>query len=359
MGGAQTDDRGIYRMYGLTAGRYRVATGRGDDAFMSNYMSRVNYKQVFHPDVTEPAKAIIVEVSEGSEANNVDIKLGPVMQTYSVSGRVIDGEKGLPVPNVRFGLQRNAGQRPEFVNVNAVSNAVGDFIAEGLIPGTYAIFLFQNISTEMRADSLTFEVVDQDVSDVVIKLTKGASLSGVVVLESEDKAVFQKVLETQLHAYVATKGSYGFGQSSNSQIAPDGSFRLAGLPAGTADISIGTQFGPPPKGFRILRVERDGVVNPRGVEIKEGEQITGLRVVVSFGNGTIRGVVKLENGSLPPGMLLLVKLTKPGDLGMRLPMAQVDARGHFLMEGIPTGQYVLSVTVPGPSGGHPRTIKQM
>ena len=361
MGGAQTDDRGIYRIFGLKAGRYKVATGRGDDAFMWNFMSsRVNYKQVFHPDVIEPAKAIIIEVSEGSEANNVDIKLGPVMQTFSVSGRVIDGEKGLPVPNIRFGLQRLAGERAEFVNVNAVSNAAGEFIAEGLIPGKYSIFLFQNISTEMRADSLTFDVVDEDVNDVVIKLTKGASLSGVVVLESEDKALFQTVLQLQIRAFVMSQGPSGFGQSSNSDIGADGSFRLPGLPPGTANISIGSPMGPPPKGFTIARVERDGVVNPRGIEVKEGEQITGLRVVVSFGNGIIRGVVKLENGSLPPGMPLFVRLAKPGDAGMRLQPVQVDARGHFLIDGIPPGQYELSVTVPvqGPDRAPPRRVKQ-
>ncbi len=179
------------------------------------------------------------------------------------------------------------------------------------------------------------------------------------MIETEDKALFQKVLEMRIRAFVMSKGSSsGFGQSSNSPIAADGSFRLAGLPPGTANISIGSMMGPPTKGFTIARVERDGVVNPRGVEVKDGEQITGLRVVVSFGNGIIRGVVKLENGSLPPGMQLFVRLTKPGETGMRLQPVQVDARGHFLMEGIPPGQYELSVTVPAPGGTQPRRVKQ-
>lgn len=322
--------------------------------------TRATYKQVFHPDVSEHSKAIIIEVGEGSEANNVDIKLGPAMQTFSVSGRVIDGEKGLPMPNIRFGLQRLAGQRPEFVNIPMASNTSGDFFAEGLIPGKYSIYLFQNISTEMRADSFSFEVVDQDVSDVVIKLTKGASLSGVIVLETEDKAVFQKLLEMQLRAYVAPAqgSSSSIGSSSSSPIAADGGFRLPGLPAGTANFSIGMSFGLPPKGFMISRVERDGIVLPRGVEIKEGENVTGLRVVIAFGNASIRGVVKLENGTLPPGMSLFVRLTKPGETAPRLQPVQVDARGHFLIEGIPSGQYELSIMVPALGGARPRSVKQ-
>ena len=357
--GAQTDDRGIYRAFGLRPGRYKVATGRGEDTFFGNYMpSRTTYRQVFHPDVTEHSKATIIEVSEGSEAKDVDIKLGAVMQTFSVSGRLID-EKGLPVPNIRFGLQRILAQRPEFTGSSMVSNVQGEFFAEGLIPGKYGIYLFQNVSTEMRADTFSFEIVDQDVTGVVIKLTKGASLSGVVVLETEDKAALEQLLKLQVRAYVAVKGSSGFGQSSFSQIAADGSFRLAGMPEGTANLALGTPGMPLLKGFTIARIERDGVAMPRGVEVKEGENVTGVRVFVSFGNAIIRGVVKLENGSLPPGMMMFVRVSKPGETGPGgIRPAQVDARGHFLMDGIPPGTYELTVMVPGASGSPPRRAKQ-
>ena len=65
------------------------------------------------------------------------------------------------------------------------SNAQGEFFAEGLVPGKYQIYLFQEMNNaDLRADPLTFEIVDQDVSNVVLKLSKGASLTGVVVIES-------------------------------------------------------------------------------------------------------------------------------------------------------------------------------
>jgi protocatechuate 3,4-dioxygenase beta subunit len=357
---AQTDDRGIYRAFGLRSGRYKVATGRSEDTFTGNYMpTRTTYRQVFHPDVTEHSKATIIEVTEGSEANNVDIKLGAVIQTFSVSGRVMDGEKGLPVPNIRFGLQRMVAERPEFMGSSLLSNAQGEFFAEGLIPGKYGIYMFQNISTEMRAEAFSFDIVDQDLTGVIIKLTKGASLSGVFVLESEDKAAFEQLQKLQVRAFVAVKGSSGFGQSSVSQIAADGGFRLAGLPGGTANLSLGAVNAPVVKGFTISRIERDGVVMPRGVEVKEGENLTGLRVFVAFGNAIIRGVVKLENGSLPPGMMMFVRVSKPGETGPGgIRPAQVDARGHFLMEGIPPGMYELTVMVPGLPGSPPRRVKQ-
>ena len=358
---AITDDRGIYRMYGLRPGRYKVATGRGENTFSGNFgRSRTSYKQVFHPDVTEEPKATVIEVSEGSEAANVDIKLGAAMETFSVSGRVIDGEKGLPVPNARFGLQRLAGERTEFVGTSVVSDAQGEFLIDNLIPGKYTIFMFQNVSTELRADSFSFDVIDQDVTGVVVKLVKGASLAGVVVLESEDKAVLQKLQQLQLRAYVMVQGVSSYSQGSTSPIAADGTFRLPGLSAGTANLVLNsTMGGMPPKGFAISRIERDGVVTPR-VEVKEGEQIAGLRVFVTFGSATIRGVVKFENGELPPGAQLYVRLMKPNQpgpgFGFRPP--PVDSRGHFLMEGIPGGDYELIVQVPSIAGSRPRTVKR-
>ena len=242
-----TDDRGIYRMYGLRAGKYKVGTGRGEDSYMAGYNeNRTSYRQVFHPDVSDQAKATIIEVSEGSEATNVDIKLGAALQTFSVSGRVIEAERGLPVPNIHFTLQRFSGPRPaEFINTSLISNAQGDFYTEGLVPGKYQVYLFQEMNADLRADTVSFEIIDQNVSDVTVKLTKGASLSGVIVFESEDKAAHQKLLQMRLRAQVAPKpgGPQYFGQSTMSPISPDGSFRLGGLPAGTANVVLTSVMG--------------------------------------------------------------------------------------------------------------------
>ena len=102
----------IYRMYGLRAGRYKVATGRSDETFNQGFsQQRATYKQIFHPDVTDQTKATIIEVTEGSEANDVDIKLGAALPTFSASGRLVDSEKGLPIPNLPFSFQRLVGQR--------------------------------------------------------------------------------------------------------------------------------------------------------------------------------------------------------------------------------------------------------
>jgi hypothetical protein len=95
----------------------------------------------------------------------------------------------------------------------------------------------------------------------------------------------------------------------------------------------------PPKGFTLARVERDGVVYSRGVPIKEGEQMTGLRVVVNYGTAILHGIVEVKNGTLPSSARIFVSLIKPGERLSNMRPAPVDARGRFIIEGIPAGTY--------------------
>jgi protocatechuate 3,4-dioxygenase beta subunit len=355
----QTDDRGIYRIFGLRPGRYKVAAGRSDDTFNSNYSERNIYRQVFHPNTDEQAKATVIEVSEGSEASNVDIALGRAMQSFSASGMAID-EKGMPVPNMRFGVQRRIDQRIEYVNSVTVSNSRGEFIIEGLIPGKYGIYVQPNQSGgDMRAEPLTFDITDQDIGGLTVRLSKGASLTGFVVLENEDKTLFAKLTELQLRAFAISTSGGGFASGGASPIGSDGSFRLVGLPGGTINFMLGAMNPFQSNGFIITRVEHEGIVTPSSrLEIKDGEQLTGVRVVITYGSATIRGMIKLENGSLPEGARILVRLAKPGETLPNFRPVTADARGHFLIEGLPAGTYEFSAMVSGSASGPPRTVKR-
>ena len=356
---AQTDDRGIYRVFGLSPGRYKVAAGRTDDnAFNFNTPERANYRQVFHPDATDDARATVIELSEGSEANNVDIALGPALRIFSASGVAVD-DKAMPVPNLRMEVQRKVGQRIEYVNAYSGSNSRGEFLIEGLIPGKYVISINADQSgSDMQADPLTFEIADQDIAGLTLRLSKGASLTGFIVIDNEDKSLLSKLREVQLRAIGMSSG--GAGHFSPSPIGPDGSFRLAGLPGGNINLMLGTMFNPVVKGFVIARVERDGIVTPSSrLEIKDGEQLTGVRVIVLYGTATLRGTVKLENGLLPEGARIMVRLAKPGETsGGGYRPAIADERGHFLLEGIPAGTYELSTTITGTLSTQPRTVKR-
>jgi len=98
-GDLRTDDRGIYRAFGLRAGKYYVSVGHNESLPGE---TRPPYRQTFYPSVTEFQKATLLEVTEGSETKNVDIVVGRAVSTFRVSGRVLDAETGKPLVNIKY-----------------------------------------------------------------------------------------------------------------------------------------------------------------------------------------------------------------------------------------------------------------
>jgi protocatechuate 3,4-dioxygenase beta subunit len=269
-GGFLTDDRGVYRMFGIAPGRYKVAVGQGQ-FFMSP--GRKSFTQTFYPDVSEMSKAGIVEVTEGSEVSNINITVGRPTHTFAVSGKVIDGENGQPIEGARFRLQWNTeGRRVSFGGNAARSNSKGEFKLENLTPGKYSIYLAPQMGINSGSGRAEFEIVDQDVSGLIVKTaTGGASLTGVVLLENpEDNVALSKL--HQLHVYAFIQNSPGL--ASSSAISSDGGFSFNNLQPGFLHISVGDPYRGIIKGFYVARIERNGIVEPRGMEVKSGDRIT-------------------------------------------------------------------------------------
>jgi hypothetical protein len=127
--------------------------------------------------------------------------------------------------------------------------------------------------------------------------------------------------------------------------------------SGTVNLAIRPSSDSALKGFVLSRIERDGVSSSQGIEVKEGEQVTGVRVIVNYGTARLRGVVTIENGPLPDGARIFVRLVKSGEaLNLRPP--SVDERGHFLVEGLPPGSYEITASIVGGSAKPPQSVKQ-
>ena len=340
----QTDDRGIYRMFGLRAGRYKVAVGQTDDGFNGARLpGGPGYQPVFYPNVTNADQAKIVELAEGDQATNIDIIMSRAPPGFAATGTIVNGETNQPINSVRVALQKMNDERNSFLPISAISNQKGEFRLENIPPGKYSIYLTQQENSEVRSDALEFQIVDQDVTGLVVRTLRGATVSGTVVVEgTNDPAVMAKVRQLRIYAWV--QGASNGGSGRPSLVSTDGSFRLAGLAAGIANFEIVGLDYSQPTGLLVSRIERDGVTVPRGsFDIKAGEQISGVRVVLSYGSGIVRGTVSFENGPPAPGMRFMVKLNKPGEKELRLPPREVDARGRFMLEGVPPGTYDLYV----------------
>jgi len=359
-GAFQTDDRGMYRIYGIPAGRYKISVGVAEQDVSANIrFGRVVYKRTFYPDATDPDAAKVVEVHEGTEATNIDITVGRNLPSFAASGKVVDGESGQPVINVTLGLRRVVnGREAGVMGLFTASNSQGEFRLENVTPGKYVVFISPQAGSEVRADVVPFEVIDQDVTGLLLKTLKALTITGNVTLDGAyDKSVFAKLAELRLQAYVRIETAYA-GSSQESHISADGSFRFGGLAPGTVNFLLTTQDGRTPVSFTILRVEREGVVQPRGVELKAGEETTGLKIIVSYGTGSIRGEVKVENGPLPQGGRIVVWIKKLGDTESNFRPYNLDARGHFLIEGVAAGSYELNVNANIPGRRTPPSAKQ-
>jgi len=215
--------------------------------------------------------------------------------------------------------------------------------------------------SDVRSEWVTFDILDQDANGLVVKTSKGgASLAGNVVIENtDDKTVLATLAQLRVQGYVQSQG----GSPNTGHMATinfDGSFFLNGLESGAAYLSLGAQDRNLLKGFTVSRIERDGIVQPRGIEIKPGDQITGVRMVVNYGSATVHGIINLANGELPAGARFFVQVTKPGERSSNIRPPQVDSRGHFIMEGLPGGTYDFTATVVGtaPSRTPRPTAKQ-
>lgn len=353
----QTDDRGIYRIYGLQAGSYKVSVGSEAGGFMRNG-GRGYFVRTFYGDTTDAAKAVTVELSEGAEASNLDIRLGHRGTTFSVSGRVVDSEKGEPL----------AGVRPMYGNVSKTNpnsgvfigglptNQRGEFRFDGLEPGHYTISVSSRIEGgDFYSEPIGFDIVDHDITNLELKAVRGLTISGVVAPESDSsRDTLSRVAGARIIASVnatnPTMRSQGWGL-----IAPDGSFRITGLSPGRVSLYIYSQTNPNSRRFSQIRVERDGVEQPSEFNLQAGQSISNLRVLISYGTGVLRGAVKFENGSPPANARSYVRIKKDGrNLEMGI---TVDARGHFRLNDIPAGNYEVTLNLgfstPLPAGQRP------
>jgi hypothetical protein len=64
-----TDDRGVYRIFGLPKSRYLLSAGgysKGEVGY---------FQKTYHPNVTDQSQAKVVEVGEGEEITGVNINV--------------------------------------------------------------------------------------------------------------------------------------------------------------------------------------------------------------------------------------------------------------------------------------------
>jgi hypothetical protein len=370
----QTDDRGIYRIYGLAPGRYRVSVGR-DPTARSAVGSKTYYARRFYPSTPDPGKAVPVDVTSGDEATSIDIALGKASSAYNVTGRVVDADTGKACPRTGIGwgytdvrTVDGSTSRTGSWSTGGQSDDGGNFHLDALMPGRYSAWaIVEDGDSGGYGEPATLEITDHDLAGVELNVSHGLSLSGTVVVDGEAGAAastgFHGLELFADYSFTADDPLGGSSRGRKALIAPDGSFMITGLRPGKIGLLLQTQYVPGPQGpsrtspqFWIVRIEGPGaVVHESGtavpsrfeyqdaIEIPEGTSLSGLRVILSRATAAVRGLVKIQGGELPAGVRLQVFYTRlsasdrPQNYG-----ADVDVNGRFSIDALAAGQYEFS-----------------
>ncbi|MBO0797969.1 MAG: hypothetical protein J2P31_04030, partial [Blastocatellia bacterium] len=183
------------------------------------------------------------------------------------------------------------------------------------------------------------EITDSGIDGLEVKLQPDSSISGSVVIEgANDPTITAKLSQARIGGFSKNQQPITLPREP-AKINADGSFRIAGLQPGKIYLSM-SRAAPNTGGFSIKRIERDGAPVQDGIEIGSGEHLSNIRVIVGYGNLTLRGEVKVIGGSLPPHIGIYVNLTRisESELGNTLG-AFVDGRGQFIYQNLIPGDY--------------------
>lgn len=342
---ARTDDRGIYRFFGVPPGRYSVSAG-GRRSWSGGTPAPFYYQQVYFPATPTAEEASLIDISSGSEAKNIDITLGERRNdpTFQASGRVINYLTRKPVTSVEIladplpdadGTSSGGNSQP------ATMTESGEFILTGLRPGRYQLRTFGDSSEGVDYATVEFTVSNADVDGLKIESSPGLSLGGRLVIEntSNDALPFRW---DELYLSISSEDrSTGASSNRGALVRPDGSFKVGGLRPGR--VYLGLYYRG--KGIGKLSVERGGIrlrgddpIRAGGLTLEAGDQIDGLLVTAVYGNCIVRGLVKRSRESWPDSTEIKVNYWRNDDTS-RVRFLRTDGRGRFLVEGLTPGEY--------------------
>lgn len=330
---ATSDDRGQYRLYNLSPGRYFVkAQGRGLMARLAGAMmagggpgrmgaagslgdgggfgrvgmmagldDAITYPPTYYPKAEFPEEAIPLQLAPGAEMGGIDFRLVPTT-TYSVRG-VVAGVTGEPMTGITV-TARRAGSKVTLAGATAFASAdarTGAFALRGLTPGRYELVAR---SMGMRRGAaqgagasgmLIADLGNAHLEGLTISLRPDVQIQGSVLLPKDNpEAQLERmriVLDGALPGPQRMARVDAEGRFQVSLAAADRpSFSLEGLPEGLyvktmklGGVDLTAQGAEPPSevlGEFQIQLGADGGTVTGTTRDATGKAIAGARVVL-------------------------------------------------------------------------------
>lgn len=387
-----TDDRGMYRIYGLAPGEYLVQASAsllpnanpregtaihqvtdadvqraqrllrepgstatiqpvkpmGADSARQSAPT-VTYAPVYHPAAIAVADATTIALGPREERSGVDVLLRMV-PTARVDG-VTAGPDGAPLGGVSLTMM-DPRPLPSGSLLSSLRNARSDqegrFVMTGLSPGRYTINAsgfpgqVSRVGSGDVPASVIWGMVDvsMDGRDVTtsIVLSPGPAVSGRMVFEGKvappDVTTVNLIL---LHTPISMGGGGG------RDIAPDGSFVFSSVAPGKYRLIVN---GRPPAGWLLKSAMVNGVdVSDIPLEIKPNENVDGAVVTFIDQRTEISGTMHDPAGKPAPEYTIVVYSADKRFWVPRTRRTQEvrpDADGRFVIRDLPAGDYLIS-----------------
>jgi hypothetical protein len=329
-GGADTNDLGEFRLYGLLPGQYFVEVEYRKGAFQA-YKSKQGYVPMYYPGVPDLGHAAPIVVRAGDEFSSAEITL-QTTHTVTLRGHMVSAMNGGGgVDGQVFLLPQNATSTGnDAVSHALASDSQGAFELLNVPPGAY--FLYALHGPERARQPIG--VVDTDIEGIVLTLTPGVEIRGRLRIEGKLDST-----STSFRIVLAPQNTRGFyGSVPTDSVKADGAFLLKGAYDNEYEINVSGL----PENWFLKSARLDGVdALTAGVTIDTKQAPGLLDILVSPNGATLDGVVSKDQQPFQGATVALVPDPPHRGETRLFKSTSTDQLGHFHLQGIPPGDYKL------------------
>ena len=357
----QTNDRGEYRIVGVSPGEYYVmAELRSYGEWMAFYENFP--KSTYYPGVTDPKSATPITVRASQDMSAVDIKV-PIVRTFKLYGSVMNPfGGGLSAGNGR--TSREVGsyylastdpdtiEDPILIGSRLTPSRNPDesiFEISGIMPGSYFLFPIWTQATSAM-DYITaripVQVVDHDIEGLHATLKLNGEIKGRLVVEGNAGTPALNNVRVGLRRKERLPTLVGGVALGSGQVSNTGDFTISNVPDSRFGLTV---TGIPPDAY-ISDVRQNG----RSV-FDEGVLANGtdapVEITINLQGGTVSGIVRdAASAPLARSAVTLIPAVAHRGNSQLYKRATTDANGQFTFRGVVPGEYKVFAWSAAPPG---------
>jgi hypothetical protein len=348
-GAAQTNDRGEYRLFWITPGRYYLSVAPSTRPlpgvpFFPGLNSN-KYPRTFYFGVTDATSVVAVDVQPAVELSGIDFRLKE-QATYRVRGQIVDSTGAQAAPrSVSISITPrepivNAGISMSGAPYNASDGtfelrdvASGEYVVTARLPFNGRFEPGQPPPAPQVARALV-DVGSADVDGVVLQFEPPVSISGRIRIDGNAPSAG---VRANIFLRPAGVGPAAGAMTRPPQWNPDGTFRIDGIAPGEYRIDVCCITGQQPDAY--VKEVRFGSVDALSRPLViTGSTSDVLEVMFGKGAGEIGGTVQGDSAQVGAtvSVVLIPDRRERRDL---YKFTFSDAAARFTFRGVPPGSY--------------------